>query len=69
MTGEDSILTQKSNNLKIDTCGIPFISILNMHSCNIGVIKSLLLGYEDDRWLIHANENVLKKIMSFKDNN
>lgn len=68
MTSIDITLKQKSNK-DIDNyrIAVPFIGTTELHLENINVIKNLLLGYDSNEWLLAANENLLKKMMSWKD--
>lgn len=69
MTGVNITCTQESNNFEQTTgMDIPFKELLTLQANNITVVKELLMSYDDNTWLKRANEIVLKKIMSWKEN-
>lgn len=67
MTGADITLNQELNNYKCAMVNTPFVNEMNLYSNYITVLKQLLLSYDDNIWLKQANDNVLKKLMSWKD--
>lgn len=53
-------ITLGLNNHKIENLELPIISLIELQSKNINVIKYLLASYENNSWLINAENTILK---------
>lgn len=68
MTGVDIMLNITNNNTNCESFEIPFIELMVINASNITAVKELLMSFDNNQWLKEANELVLKKLMSWKEN-